>query len=123
MNSPSDTLLLGTANSDGTFTGVTAAATTSQAIPPQQHQTACLVVIGNGTLSTGVLTIEEALWTDKQMPYSGTWSAITTVTASTLTGGAQQVIHLAPTALTYIRVRISTGVTGGGGLSVILRYL
>lgn len=123
MNTPSDTLLLGTANSDGTFTGVTAVTTTSQAIPPLQHAAACIVVIGNGTLSTGVVTIEEALWLPTQVPYSGTWSAITTVAASGITGSAQQVIHLSPTALTYIRVRVSTGITGGGGVSVILRYL
>ena len=121
MNTPSDTMLLGTANSDGTFTGVTTGK--SQAIPPQQHQAACIAVMGNGTVSTGVVTIEEALWLDKQMPYSGTWSVITTVTASTITGGAQTVIHLSPTALTNIRVRVSTDITGGGGVSAILRLI
>ena len=121
MNTPSDTMLFGTANSDGTFTGVTTGR--SQPIPPQQHQAACITVIGNGTLSTGVVTIEEATWLPTQMPYSGTWSVITTVTASTLTGGAQTVLHLAPTALTNIRVRVSTDITGGGGVSAVLRLV
>lgn len=120
---PQDIMLLGTANPDGTFTGVSADETTSMAIPPGQHMASAIVVIGNGTTSSGVLTYEEAYWNPQtQMPYSGTWSAITTVNASDVTGGAQKVIHVAPNALFAQRVRITTAIGGGGGISVALRY-
>lgn len=117
--SPQDTMLLGTANSDGTFTGVTSG--TSVALPPSPHDSYLIAVIGNGTISGGTLLIEEAFWTDRQMPYSGTWSQVYSVTASGVSGGAQQHIHIAPNANAYRRVRISSNITGGGGLSVAAR--
>lgn len=114
-------MLLGTANSDGTFTGVTSG--TSQYIPPNQHQTVAIVLASNGTTSGGAITIEEAFWTDKQMPYGGTWSAILAVNASDLTGGAQKIVHVVGNnALFPVRVRISSNITGGGGISAALRY-
>ncbi len=120
--SPQDVMLMGTANADGSFTGVTVDETTSIPLFPNSHMAAAIVIIGNGTTSSGVVTIEEAFWTDEQMPYSGTWSVITTVNASDVTGGAQKVIHVAPNALFPIRVRISTVIGGGGGISAALRY-
>jgi hypothetical protein len=75
---------------------------------------ATVAIIGAGTLSTGVVTIEEAYYTPQGSPYAGTWSPITTVTASTLTGGAHTVIHIAA-SIWALRVRISTTVTGAGG--------
>ena len=77
-------------------------------------------VVGNGTISTGAVTIQEA-WINphnEAAGYSGTpddvGSAITAVTdsqvAATLTEG--------PYA--YLRAKISTGVTGGGTVSVYL---
>lgn len=120
---PQELMLFGTANSDGSFTGVTADETTSQAIFPYQHQTVAIVLISNGTTSGGNISIEEAFWTDKQMPYSGTWSVIRSVAASTLTGGAQLIVHVVgPNSLFPIRVRISDAITGGGGISAALRY-
>jgi hypothetical protein len=67
-------------------------------------------VTGAGTISTGTLIIEEAGAPD----YSGTWSNLYTVTGTTLTGGAVQVIHIFGT-LGFIRARIGTTVTGSGG--------
>lgn len=121
--SPQDVMLFGTANSDGSFTGVTTDETTHQPIVPGQHQTVAIVLISNGTTSGGNITIEEAFWTDKQMPYSGTWSTIQTVAASSLTGGAQKMVHVVGNnALFPVRVRISDAITGGGGISAALRY-
>lgn len=120
---PQDLMLFGTANSDGTFTGVTTDETTCQPIFPNQHQTVAIVLISNGTTSGGNITIEEAFWTSKQMPYSGTWSSIQVVAASSLTGGAQRIVHIVgPNALFPVRVRISDAITGGGGISAALRY-
>lgn len=120
---PQDVMLLGTANSDGTFTGVTVDETASAWFFPDQHMASAIVVIGNGTTSSGVLTYEEAYWNPRtQMPYSGTPSAIITVNASDVTGNAQKVIHVAPNALFAQRVRITTVIGGGGGISAVLRY-
>lgn len=119
---PQDIMLLGTANSDGTFTGVTVDETYSVWVPPGAHDKVALVIIGNGTTSSGVIAIQEAFWTEKQMPYSGTPSTITTVNASDVTGGAQKVVHVSPNALFPIRVGITTVIGGGGGISVALRY-
>lgn len=118
---PAYLMLLGTANADGTFTGVSADETTSVSIPGGQHRSFALAVIGNGTIASGVLTIEEALWTETQTPYEGTWSAIATVNAADVTGGAQKVVHLNPTTLANTRVRISTAIGGGGGISVLAK--
>lgn len=75
-----------------------------------------------GTISAGVLTIEEADFDGTTGPYTGTWSLVTTVdltTLSTLT--QQQVTHLQVSGYAYIRVRISTAITGGGKINVVLR--
>lgn len=69
-------------------------------------------VEGVGTISTGVLTIEEA----PSVGYTGTWAAIDTVDLTTLTGGAvTAAVHLTVGAYRAIRWRISTGVTGTDG--------
>lgn len=78
------------------------------------------VVQGNGTTSSGVITFEEASYTDPTAPYSGTWSSITTVNASDVTGNAQKFVHIAATANAYTRPRISTVIGGGGTVSVFL---
>ena len=119
---PQDRMLLGTANSDGTFTGVTVDETTSIELPPSSHQLAAIVIIGNGTTSSGVIKIEEAFHAANCMPYSGTWSELYSVNASDVTGGAQKIVHLPQAALFPIRVRISTVIGGGGGISAALRY-
>lgn len=78
------------------------------------------VVQGNGTTSSGVITIEEASWGENESIYTGTWSEITTVNASDVTGGAQKFIHVSPTANAATRPRISTAIGGGGTISVFL---
>ena len=75
-----------------------------------------------GTISAGVVTIEEADWDEQEMIYSGTWSTIGTVDVtglSTITG--QSVNHLQVSDYAYIRARISTAITGGGKVNVTLR--
>lgn len=118
---PTVALLLGTDNADGTFTGVTTG--TTRAIDATGMTSLAFYVIGNGTCSTGVVTFEEAFYDPtKDSPYTGTWSSITTSNASSVTGGAQQAVHLGGSGGVYnyriIRARISTTVTGGGGLSI-----
>ena len=67
-------------------------------------------VQGVGTISTGVLTIEEGPGP------AGPFASITTVDLTALTDGpATAAVHLADGAYRFIRWRLSTGVTGTGG--------
>lgn len=118
-NSPETTIVLGTANSDGTFTGVTTG--TSAAIEPGQRDGLSVAVIGNGTIASGVVTIEEAY----QVPgttYAGTWHSLGTVTGTDITGNAQKIVHLTPTAFFSVRVRVSTTIAGGGGITAVVLH-
>lgn len=110
-------VILGAANADGTFTGVTSGQ--SVAFDAAQAELLTIAVVGNGTISGGTVLIEEAMWLETQMPYSGTWSTMYTVTASGLSGGAQQLFHFPPSAYARYRVRISSNITGGGGVSAL----
>jgi hypothetical protein len=76
-------------------------------------------VEGTGTISGGVITIEEASY-EASTTYAGTWSELETVDASMVTGGAQLAVHLQPGAYGFIRARVSTAITGGGSVSVYL---
>lgn len=75
-----------------------------------------------GTTSGGTLLIEEADWDPLTEPdYTGTWSLIATVLASSFTGGAQIAYHLSPNNYGFTRVRISSAITGGGTVEVVAR--
>lgn len=77
-------------------------------------------VKGEGDISSGVITIEEADWdNDKEPPYDGTWSTITTVDASEVDGNKQKAIHLPVGCYNYLRARISTVIGGGGNVSLV----
>lgn len=120
--SPQDTLLLGVANADGTFTGVTATQS-SKPLAAVAHDLLAIAIIGNGVIAAGTVLIEEAFYLDPQLPYSGTWSLLATINAATLTGGAQTIQHFASgNGWGYIRVRITVAITGGGGISAISRF-
>ena len=81
-----------------------------------QHVT--LYLIGNGTTSSGVITIEEADWDIQKTPeFKGTWSSISTVNASDVTGGVQKAVHLTAAAYSWVRPRISTVIGGGGTIT------
>ena len=115
-------LLLGTEPSDGTaVTGVT----TGTSVPLDASKNAGIrsfFFTSIGTTSGGTILIEEADWNpDKQAPYSGTWSQIQSIAASSFTGGAQSAVHLSDTAYAFVRVRISPTITGGGSITVVTR--
>lgn len=112
--SPSQLILLGTANSDGTFTGVTSG--TSVPINCAGYDELCFTFESLDTTSGGTILIEEA----SRPNYSGTWSTVATVAPSTFSGGAQMAYHISPTAYAFVRVRISSAVTGGGSVVVFL---
>jgi hypothetical protein len=114
-------LLGGTSVAAGvlTVTGVTTG--TSQPILYNAHGIITFYFRSVGTTSGGTLLIEEADWDLNEHPYSGTWSQIGSVSASTFTGGAQLAQHLSDSSYGYLRVRISSTITGGGTVLVSMR--
>ncbi len=80
-------------------------------------------VKGTGTTSSGVVTIEEADYSETDPVYSGTWSSLTTVNASDVTAGKQLAVHLAVADYRFIRPRISTVIGGGGSVTVVITGL
>lgn len=79
-------------------------------------------VAGTGTISGGVVTIEESDSDPNTTPggYTGTWSAVTTVNGTDATGGAQKAAHLTVSAYHFVRVRLTDAITGGGSVTVVL---
>lgn len=113
-------LLLGTDDA-GVITGVTTG--TSQPIFAGNQNQFSFFFASQGTTSGGTILIEEADWAmNKDLPYSGTWSQIASISANSFTGGAQSVYHTtAPAAYAFVRVRISSPITGGGTITAVLR--
>lgn len=97
--------------------------TTSDAVHCGGWPYVSIYVTGTGTTSSGVITIETADYDPSAAAagYTGTWSPITTVNASDVSGGAQKVIALPAAAYAYVRTRISTAIGGGGSISTVLR--
>lgn len=111
-------LLLGTENSDGTVTGVSS----GTSIPVLRVGSGLLSVFlrSIGTTSGGNVLIEEADWGPLETVYSGTWSQISSIAASSFTGGAQVATHITNCAYGYVRVRINSAITGGGTITAVM---
>jgi hypothetical protein len=116
---PRRVLLLGTENSDGTVVGVTSG--TSVAISAPDRGIASVYLRSIGTTSGGTIIIEESDSTESERVYSGTWSQMASIAASSFTGGAQSANHFANSAYGQIRVRISSPITGGGTITAVYR--
>lgn len=112
-------LLLGVENQDGSVTGVTTG--TSQPIQSFDQGLWTVYLRSIGVTSGGTVLIEEADWGPLEAPYSGTWGVISTISASTFTGGAQLPVHITDSSYGYLRVRISSAITGGGTILASLR--
>ena len=83
-----------------------------------------VAIQGNGTVTSGVVTIEEAVYggmgSQNTVPqYTGTWSTVTTVDCSSLSN-AQTVIHLQRAAFSHLRAHITTVIGGGGTVTAYL---
>lgn len=111
---PSQILLLGTLNADGTYTGATTG--TSVPIDVRGFDELVFTFESVGTTSGGTLLIEEA----SRPGYTGTWSQMQSVAASDFTGTVQKAYHFSPNAYAIVRVRISSTITGGGTALVFL---
>ncbi len=112
-------LLLGVENADGTVTGVTTG--TSQPIQSFDQGLWTVYFRSVGATTGGTILIEEADWGPLENPYSGTWSVIATISASTFTGGTQFAQHITDSSFGWFRVRISSTITGGGTIMVSAR--
>lgn len=80
-------------------------------------------ISGTGTTSSGVITLNEMMplaTSADAVPqgYVGTPSAITTVNASTVSGGVMLATHATVGAYGFVQARISTAIGGGGTISV-----
>ncbi len=74
-------------------------------------------VLGSGTISGGTLILEESYYNPEGPVSAGTWSQLVSVTASTLSGGVEQIYHF-PASIWAVRARISSNITGGGTITV-----
>ncbi len=88
----------------------------------------CFIIEADGgTISSGVVTFEEAYFDPTVTPggYTGAWSLVTTYDCSALTGAASQaLIHsFNAVAFQFVRARVSTAIAGGGKVSVTLTGL
>jgi len=90
------------------LTAVTTGTGTAYAVPPNMDHLN-INVQGTGTITGGVITLEEAPAPD----FTGTWSTITTVNAINVTGGAVQHVHV-DGSFNAVRTRVSSNITGGG---------
>lgn len=96
----------------------------SQPVDRSQVSLLSYYLTSTGTTSGGVILIEEADWDPESEPdYTGTWSQIASINASSFTGGAQVAYHVSPTSLGFVRARISSAITGGGSIKVVERTL
>lgn len=104
------------------LTAQTVDETTSQPVDLRGYSSLTIWQTGAGTISSGVLTIEEAPYDPRTVgAYGGTWSAITTLDPTQVSGGATQAYHASgDRAYSFVRVRISTAIGGGGSLSATL---
>lgn len=116
-SSPTQTLLLGTfSTATSAYTGVTTGASQPIEVKSSDELTFYFESAGTGTTSGGTLLIEEA----SRWNYGGTWSQIASVAASSFTGLAQVAYHISPSAFGFVRVRISSTITGEGTVVVFM---
>lgn len=108
------------------ITGTTGAGTaanpsTSQPIDYKSHGVVTFYLRSIGATTGGTILIEEADWGPNEQPYSGTWSQVASIAASSFTGGAELAYHITDSAYGWLRARISSPITGGGTVLISLR--
>lgn len=90
---------------------------TTAAIDARGFSNITVYMIGAGTVSGGAVKISEAHAAD----YAGTWSDVdVTLTPTAVTGGAVQANSLPVGAYGFLRAQVTSAITGGGSLSLVL---
>ena len=103
-------------------TGVTTG--TSPAINVAGYTYLTIYYTSFGTTSGGTIIFEEADYSDdpqEEPPYGGTWSQIESRAASSFSGSVTLAVHFQPSAFGWVRLRISSDITGGGSIQAVLR--
>lgn len=106
------------------FTNQSADETLGQWIDVRGYANVSFYLTGSGTISGGVVTLEEAAPTVAGNPpvglSTGGYSVITTINASLVSGGAQLAYHCPPdVAYAFVRPRISTALSGSTPLLTV----
>lgn len=109
--SPLTTTLLNAVSADETF---------SRPVDVRGYTHIVVYVIPNGTVSSGVVKINEAcIDPDTDQIYSGTWVQVgSDISPASATGIA--VLHLTVAAYSHLQARVSTAIGGGGTVTVVL---
>ncbi len=106
----------------GPSTVLSAATTgTSLIVPCHAHvSNLTVMIIGTGTITAGGLRIEEC-YSDPDGSFGGTWSDLvgSEVDLTQISAGKQIGYHFGGT-FWDVRVRVSTNVTGGGSITVVI---
>ena len=115
---PANVYLLGSEDALHAITGVTTG-TSKPVLILGGPQNLTFALTSVGTTSGGTILIEES---DEPMDAAGnyTWSQVQSIAASSFTGAAKVLVHVAIGAGIYVRVRISSAITGGGTIYVRL---
>lgn len=77
------------------------------------------LIIGSGTISSGIVVIESGYAQDQP----GGWNELDSIDASTLNGGLSTGGTYPAPPGGFVRARISSDITGGGNISVRLNGL
>ena len=97
------------------LTAATGTATGSELVLGSEEHYITAYVHSTGTISAGVITIEEA----HDSGYAGgTWASVSAITVPT--SGNQIGVAHAVGVYSVIRARVSTAITGGGSATAIL---
>ena len=93
--------------------------TFSQPFDVRGYTHIAVYVIANGTVSGGAVVVNEAcIDPATNLPYAGTWKAVgSPVTPAT---GTVEPIHLTVAGYSHIQARVSTVISGGGTVTVVL---
>ena len=108
------------------FTKQTAIGSENTPFDASSYTNLTFYLIGYGTISGGAIVLEECDYDGAEdAPYGATWSLIDTLTASDVTGNQQLAYHVGGPggafAFGFVRARITSTITGGGTVSLVLR--
>lgn len=100
------------------LTAQTVDETTSIPLNCRGYQYLTFWLTGTGTTSSGVVTLEQAVYDpNTQGIYTGTWSPISVFNASDVSGGMQKTYQMSVADYAFVRARISTAIGGGGSIT------
>ena len=82
----------------------------------QGYRDIAVYLKGTGTINAGVVVVEEADYNPKTEPIPSAWATLYSFDADDTTGGATVSTHLPTAAYSFIRLRVTTAIGGGGSV-------